>query len=228
MPTVIVPWQPSNLERERAWEWVRSFLVARYPWPIVEATHGGEPWSKSEAIMRAAVNAPDDVLVLHDADSFTVGLGDAVEHVAEHGCWAVPHGRVHRLSEAATGALLDDRPFSIQDCVTRPYSGLAGGGIVVIRRADLLRVPFDPRFRGWGGEDSSFGHAAKWLLGDPWRGTAPLVHLWHPPAERHSEREGSLNNRTLQLRWLDARTPGKVQQLVDEARTALISLGIAV
>lgn len=178
--------------------------------------------------MRAAVTAPDGVLVLHDADSFTVGLAAAVEHVAEHGGWAVPHGRVHRLSEAATSALLDDRQFSMQDCVTRPYRGLAGGGIVVVRRADLLRVPFDPRFRGWGGEDSSFGHAANLLLGAPWRGDAPLVHLWHPPAERYNEREGNLNNRTLQLRYLDARRRNVVQHLIDEAHTALLTLGISV
>lgn len=229
MPTVIVPWQPSNIGRERAWTWVRSLLVDRHPsWQIVEATDGGEPWSKSEAIMRAAVDAPDGVLVLHDADSFTDGLAAAVEHVDAHGGWAVPHERVHRLSEAATASLLAGRQFSMQDCATRPYRGLAGGGIVVIRRADLLRVPFDPRFRGWGGEDSSFGHAAKWLIGEPWRGTTPLVHLWHPPAERHSEREGSLNNRTLQLRYLDARRREVVQHLVHEARAALISLGIAI
>ena len=62
----------------------------------------------------------------------------------------------------------------------------------VPRRRHLRRHPdaydqaggFDPRFVGWGGEDTSLGAALTTLVGPPARLEASVWHLWHPGPNR--------------------------------------------
>lgn len=204
--TVIVPWQDTGCEHRRAaWRWVESRYLDRHPdWQIRVSVHAGE-WCKPAAIIEAARTA-SDLLVVADADVFCDGTAAAVDAVHAGAPWAVPHRLVHRLTPAATRAVLAGAAPAGQPCHQRPYRGTAGGGIVVLERATLLDVPPDVRFTGWGGEDGAWRDALRCLAGMEWRaGSEPLVHLWHPPQMRLNRHVGSPENVALAARYVTAR-----------------------
>lgn len=130
-------------------------------------------------------------MIVADADVWTDGIAAAVTAVASgRARWAVPHRLVRRLTENATRAVLGGAPLDGQP-TQETHPGVAGGGIVVLARDVLEGVPMDPYFEGWGQEDQAWALALTTLAGPMWRGTADLVHLWHPPAPRRSRAVGS-------------------------------------
>lgn len=162
-------------------------------------------------------SAPDGIVVLHDADCFCAGLGDAIAAVANGAAWAVPHTFVHRLTQEATASTLSGRPDMTVE--QKPYPGIVGGGIVVARRETLLEAPLDPRFIGWGQEDQSFGFAMSCLFGEPRRGHADLIHLWHPHPPRMDRKRGSPENWALRERYDKARwNRAAMRELIEEGR----------
>lgn len=207
---VVIPFDPAGDEhRARAFEFVRGNYAVRHPtWRIVSgAGDSGERWSKGAAVAGLLEQATAELLVIADADSFIADphtLAEAVHLVAvRNAAWVVPHAKVYRLTEAATAEVYAGRRPRLGKTARPPYIGLAGGGIVVVRRSDFLRAGgFDPRFLGWGGEDLSLGWALETLVGHPTRLEGSLVHLWHPhPAP-------------------DLRGSAESEALVDEYRTA--------
>lgn len=165
--------------------------------------------------MPAVESARTDIVVVADADVWCDGLPEAAEAVRDGAAWAVPHRLVHRLTETATRSLIAGG--SPDEYEQRPYPGVEGGGVIVTRRDTLLEIPLDPRFVGWGQEDVSHGVALRTLLGGCWRGTADLIHLWHPPQERLSRKVGSLQGRALGRRYFDARrSPDEMRALLAE------------
>lgn len=212
---VIVPWLGGCEHRECAREW----CLGRYPWPVTLAT-GSEPWCKARAVMPLVRASAADVVVIADADCWSEGLADAVAAVERGAVWAVPHDAVHRLTAAATEDLLAGEQASELD--EPAYRGVVGGGFVVAPRDAVLAVPMDPRFVGWGQEDRSWGMALEAVLGPPWRGSAPLVHLWHPPASRQDRVIGSMEGWRLQRRYTKARwQPEAMAALLSEAQALL-------
>jgi hypothetical protein len=158
------------------------------------------------------------MLVIADADVFVPpdALTEAAER-AQSDVAAIPHHRVHRLDQAATETFYGggweptyDRP---------PYRGVAGGGIVALRRDMYEHCPIDPRFSGWGGEDVSWGWALN-ALGHVHRGTADMWHLWHPSVR--VGQLGSPESADLVQRWRRATTRAGVllDVMLDEARGA--------
>ncbi|RCV53458.1 glycosyltransferase family protein [Marinitenerispora sediminis] len=184
---------------------------------LVGETQG--PWCKARAVAAALPFATGDLLVIADADCWSPGIDAALEAVRDGAPWAMPHGRVHRLTPDATAQVLAGvAPHPRMPVTQRPYQGWPGGGIVVVRRDVYEQAPLDPRFTGWGGEDESWAHALTTLAGPPWRGRAPLWHLWHPPQDRMSRRWGSPEARELAGRYRKAaRSPAAMRALVDEA-----------
>lgn len=200
---VVIPWMGGCEWRERA----LAFARPTWWWPTFIGSCTGE-WNKAKAVADAVGQLPDevDVLVVADADvcidQITVGL--AIEQAAL-GKWVVPHGEVRRLTAEATENLYAGRPISDLDFEDR-YRGVAGGGVVVVRRDLYEQVPLDPRFVGWGQQDTSWGFAMLTLLGREVRFDSPLIHLWHPPQERKNRRIGSEHNARLQGRYVAAKT----------------------
>ena len=200
--SVVIPWRGGCPHREAALGWVLARWRAAGHKPVVGETSTG-PWCKARAVADALSRAAGDVLVVADADVWCDGIGDAIAAVLAGAPWAVPHGQVHRLDQAATATALAgcalagrlDQP---------PYRGFEGGGLSVLPRSLYDQVPLDPRYRGWGQEDESWALALRTLAGAPWRGTAPLYHLWHPPQDRESRRWGSPDARSLYRRYLAA------------------------
>lgn len=213
----IVPWLGGCAHRERAWRWVSE----RLPYPC-RVGEGGEPWVKAQAVMPAIEASSAEIVVVHDGDVHCPGLPEAVRAVQEGALWARPHKGVFRLSCEGTQEFMAGADHESVALEQRPYRGVAGGGIVVARRETLLEIPLDPRFVGWGQEDTSWGLALDTLAGRHWRGKAPLVHLWHPSQERMDRKYGSAAGRVLWRRYCAAnKNPEAMRGLTLEAHAAL-------
>lgn len=211
MVQVVIPFAGTCRYRARALEFTRR----RYPWPV-RVCFTGLPFSKAEAINPAVHRSNADIIVLADADCETDGLAAAVEAVKQGAPWAIPHRTVLRLTEVSTDRYMRSgevaHPFD-----RRPYRGMAGGGFVVAPRKTLCEIPLDSRYIGWGQEDESQALALRTLAGDPWRGDADLIHLWHPPEPRMSRRKGSRESWQLFIRYRNAAgDPGAMRQLIEE------------
>lgn len=179
-------------------------------------------WSKGAAINPVAEQTSGEILVLADADSFVAPehLERAIGQARTNG-WAMPHSVVRRLDRESSDRVIRGIPGR-QRLERSAYPALPGGGILIVTREAWDMVGgFDPRFRGWGGEDHCIGLALRCLTGNEInsRRMAPLTHLWHPEAPNC--RRPSDNNRWLDKRYRDTRSkPDLMRGLVEEARWA--------
>ncbi|MEV6102611.1 hypothetical protein [Nocardia sp. NPDC051981] len=212
---VVIPWRAGCPHREAALAWVMNRWQQAGHRPVPGKAPVGE-WCKAAAVAAALPAVDARVLVIADADVWTDGITAAVDAVAAGEPWAIPHGPVHRLTRAATGAVLSGG--QIGGALDQPaYRGVEGGGIVVLDRDLYAEVPLDPRFRGWGQEDEAWAVALRAVAGLPWRGEAPLWHLWHPPQLRVSRRWGSRTGMALYRRYRHvARRPDAIRALIAE------------
>lgn len=220
--TVIIPWHWGLECRDRtaALDWVlgryADLLLGDASAVALSRPRDGE-WCKAAAI-RGEFERCRDIVIVGDADSWCDGIGAAVQAVRDGAPWAVPHQKVHRLTPIATAEVLRGcRQPAALPTIQRPYRGHAGGGILVARRETLEDVPPDRRFTGWGSEDCAWRDALRTLAGMEWRESKePLIHLWHPPAERDGKHETSPENHALQGRYVAARgNVGAMGELVD-------------
>jgi hypothetical protein len=218
---VVVPWRAGCPHREAAWRWVRARWDAT-GWPVTVAELPDGPWVKARAVMPAVEASSAEIVIVADADCWSPAVPEAVEAVRAGASWAMPHGRVFRFTPEVTARVLaGDEPerFGPNDTAEQPYWGVAGGGIVAIRRDVALDVPLDPRFEGWGGDDHSWGFALGTLWGYPWRSEAPVWHLWHPAQRRMTRMYGSERSEALRRRYFAAQhKPGEMRAIVDEAK----------
>lgn len=215
---VRVPFRSSPY-RDRALAWVSP--VWRGIGDLLVCRHNDGPWSKGAALASAGP-ATTDVVVVADGDVMTSGINAAIEAVRAGVAWAIPHTEVHRLTDAATRELIAGRDLPADDLAEPVYRGVLGGGIVVLRRDVYDAVPIDPRFAGWGSEDQAWARALATLYGRQWRGTAPLLHLWHPPQDRMNRKVGSTASHQLLRRYHAARRdPAAMRALLEEARACL-------
>jgi hypothetical protein len=219
---VVVPWRAGCPHRERAWSHVRRLYAEKHPgWGVIEALGPNGPWSKGSAVNPVLAEVDAEVVVVADADVWTEGLETAVYAIVCGATWAMPHQKLHRLTEDGTEAVLNGEPWGEQPLAQRAYNGVWGGGIVVGQRDVLLDCPLDPRFRGWGQDDTSWALALTSLHGPGWRGGAPLWHLWHPPQERLTRQKGSREGWQLHTRYHRARrNPVAMRELIEEGKEA--------
>ncbi len=186
---------------------------------MVVGHHDEGAWRKALAVADALTQTTASVLVVADADVWCDGLLEAIAHVANGGAWAMPHRGVLRLSERATSALLTTGEADLTDSAQPGYLGVEGGGAVALRRDVYERCPLDPRFAGWGSEDEAWGFALGTLHGPSYRVKAPLLHLWHPPAERATRSRGSRESWDLRKRYAKAiGNPTTTRALIEEGR----------
>ena len=225
MTVVVMPWRDTGCpHRQASRTWVHARFAEMHPtWPIIEAAGPDGPFSRAAAILEAVEETIGrDAVVVSDTDVWCDDLTDAVEAVHRGASWAVPHGDVCRLDEDATAAVIA-APDARQDgeritLAEAPYRGHPFGGVVVLRR-DMFDLVPDPRFVGWGQEDDSAAVALETLVGPPWRGTAPLWHLWHPAPERDDRIVGNATGWSLHLRYCAASSdPVAMRALIEEGR----------
>jgi hypothetical protein len=215
------PWRAAALGH------VLTHYSTHHPgWEVVLGAPPGPVWSKGAAVAAAAAGTTADLLVVADGDVWVspAALVEATAGAAGGG-WAVPHSYVHRLDRDATTRVYTtpggsgDRPPAGARLARAPYRGVPGGGITVITRGLYRHCPLDPRFLGWGGEDVAWGWALNRVAGPPWRGPAPLWHLWHPTSR--VGHVGSPESAALLVRWRKATThPRHLQGMLTELREA--------
>lgn len=204
---VVMPLGGACWHRQTNAEVVARRWCQEHPeWPLAAPqAPPGAPWIKARVVTPAVEATNADIVIVTDADVWCEAKATvaAVRAVADGAPWAIPHAKVLRLTPAAS-ARWRSVPFihpGPDDLDEVPYTGTASGGLCVYRRSVYLDCPLDPRFVGWGGEDHSAGYALATLHGPPWRGHRPLIHLWHPPAERVDRRVGSAENEALRRRY---------------------------
>jgi hypothetical protein len=219
---VIISWRPGDPQRERNLRWVLE-KWERVGWSVTLTGQGNTgPWCRAADVTPAVEASSADIIVVADADCWTDGIHDAVDAVQRRAPWAVPHLMLCRLGPTATDLVLaGGRPEDQDEFSERPYKGHPAGTLFVIPRATYLDLPLDPRFVGWGQEDDAANLCWSLLLGKPWRGTAPLWHLFHEPQPRRSRGIGNDANLQLYRRYKAARHhPDRMQALVNEAKEA--------
>lgn len=226
---IVIPWQRGQGEdRRTACRMVEFWLEGELEQFDATVRRGvlayGRPWCKAAAVARALDGATAPVLVVHDADVLVEpgALVSAITAVQDGAPWAMPHGTVRRLTERSSELVYSGWPLTGGlSLAERAYRGVAGGGVVVLPRVTYDDVPLDPRFVGWGQEDTSWSKALRVLAGEPVRFDGTLWHLWHEPQRRDSRRYGSPNSRALAERYrLALRSPAAMRQLVEDGKAA--------
>lgn len=226
---VVVPFASEDPQRIAAWKWVRNRYETDYPeWEIVTGTCE-TPFCKALAVQDALSNTDADLLVVADSDVWCADLALVAKVADGTYDWALPHRQIYRLNRIASQLVYDGA--DIHETASRPhmlaerwYDGMVGGGIIILPRDLYERVPLDPLFQGWGGEDESWGRALKTLAPRPSHGSARLWHLFHEPQPRMNRRMGNVENRKRTERYIAAEgNPTAMKSLVGEARCLLTS-----
>lgn len=201
--TAVVPWTPGCPYRERSWRFVRAQLEA-FGFEVIEGRSPDGPYNRAWAILDGAMRASNEIIVVHDAD-VVVPLGLAIHHLERGRSWAVPHGNVWRLTRESSAEYLDVGTYLPHMETEEIHRGNETGTCVLLRRESLDAAPPDVRFVGWGHEDDAWQCALRTMVGAPWRGSAPLHHLWHPPQPRQNRNFGSRANIDLARRYRHAK-----------------------
>jgi len=220
--SVIIPWRAGCPHREAAMEFTVARLAREHPdWQVTLVDSTSDKFSRTEAIQRGMLKSFGKIIVVHDSDMIATGLDQAVALCAQGTSWVRPHGFMHRLTPEATQSVLEgaDARGLLDDCHEKPYRSLDCAGVVVLRREVVENVPPDPRFRGWGGEDEAWQHALRTLVGAPVVIDEPMIHLWHPPAERKSRAVGNDENQALLEQYQAARGQRERMRRLVEGRT---------
>lgn len=179
-----------TIDRQHNWEHVRLHYRTHHPnYEIVEGHCPSAQWCKGAAIQNALRHTGAEILVIADADCIIdpYWLTSCVELVRNGAPWAVPHRMVNRLTEDATRLFLEEKingqlGFDANILTRERYEGVAGGGIVVLRRIHYDAIGGIPQaFIGWGSEDRALGLLCEKLLGPCARGEGELIHLYHHP-----------------------------------------------
>lgn len=220
---VLIPYGNETPWRKRALEHVKTWYSQELESASIRTGFRSGPWCKARAVSDALAGGSEEILVIADADCITPGLKDAVRAVRNGSAWAVPHLKVYRMGQVASNHIFDGvNPGSLTGKIRwldqAPYKGYEGGGITVLRRETYLNAPLDPWFTGWGQEDEAWAHALNGLHGKPWRGVAPLYHLWHEKPPRITRYAGSTESVARLKLYQDARLDGSWDGLLKDAR----------
>ncbi len=166
----------------------------------------GMAFSKSVAVNNAASRAHGDIFVIIDADGYIDPK--AILYCAkeirwakkkERKLWFIPYRQFFRLTENASQKLLDSKPKHPYYFPTPPdkndyietsdFKGTSGskfghwyGALIQIMSREAFEEVggWDPRFRGWGGEDHAAMRAMDTLYWPHKTLPGKVLHIWHP------------------------------------------------
>ncbi len=220
---VLIPYGNGTPWRDRALEYVTTWYGRELKNPRILQGSGSQPWCKAKAVADALTRSTEQVLIIADADCVTPGLAQAVRAVQNGAPWAVPHLKVYRMGQQASRHIFDGvTPGSLTGknmwLDQSPYKGYEGGGITVLRREVYQDCPLDPAFTGWGQEDEAWALALNGLYGPPWRGKAPMYHLWHEKPVRVSRYTGSQASAARLALYREARIHSAWDPLLQDGR----------
>jgi hypothetical protein len=231
--SLIIPFRDDDGSRTVVKEWIVARWSHHVPEAqiVVHADDGGVPFSKTLAVNLAFEQTTGDVVGILDADVWIepAHTWEAVDRIARgEARWVIPASRVFRYTEAATARLLAQDP-------TLPLPPRRRGDFESIRKIwGLFHLfprsafealgGFDPRFRGWGGEDSAAIVAMDTIWGPHTRLPHDLFHLYHPNVTDSAGDSiwvgQTARNTGLRDRYASARDdPEAMRAILAEART---------
>ena len=239
MISVLIPYRRVDDRRHKLYEWTKlqwRRMRTESNLQVVVGSCPAGPWRKALAYADALERALGDIIVFADADCFFPQAGEAINMLARGDSeWVRTADEVRRLTDLGTKAVLEG--WTVQDAEQRfgldepAYTHEAAGAGTILWRADAERVPLDPRFEGWGHEDSAWADALTTLVGHgAYCPGSICYHLWHEPQARLSRVVGS--RESLRLRRRYGRALGDVEamtallgefQVRDECRSAIPS-----
>jgi predicted glycosyltransferase involved in capsule biosynthesis len=148
---------------------------------VVVCDDGGDPFSRGASINAGAEEAAADTFVICDADLLVPErqLLQALNLGFEDGM-VMPFNEYRYLDKADTRRVQDGADPSMSMLPKFVMSNSVGGCCVIDSFAFWAVGGFDPRFRGWGGEDRAFHSAIDTMVGNVIRIDGPAYHLWHP------------------------------------------------
>lgn len=191
----LIPFRDADGTRTQPKDWILARWQHHYPEAefIVEPDDGVDPFNKSLAVNAAAKKATGDVFAILDADTWieqrwmTEGLGQ----IERTGRWVIPARRSLRLTRDFSDTVMqtqphEDLPPIINRRSTVEQAGLVAGFLHLVPRKAFEAVGgMDERFRGWGGEDTSFMRALDVVHGKHIQGHGVVVSLWHERPRQH-------------------------------------------
>lgn len=214
MTLVIVPYRADGGHRDRLWAHLHTHYWSRLPYEVARGEHTDGPFNRSAAINTAAARRWG-VAVVADADTWVPPrqLAAAITIANRTGRLVAAFTSVVELDRQCTEALLAGRgditTLGVERIRTAPLE-IQSSMLVIPRRLWDAVGPFDTRFRGWGGEDNAWWHAATLIGGQPRRVDGPAFHLWHEPGCRNKNTPEYRANLALWQRYAATRT---VEQL---------------
>lgn len=177
--SILIPHDGTKLTKAHAFVerwWVEHVNNAE----LVYGVNTDTPYNRAAAINAAAAQATGDVFIITDKDLVYPGVRHAIQRVAKGGAAWVMSAQLVRLGKMPTAMLVNGAALSPSLAYSNGTEAhRSAGGVVVCRAADFRKVGgLDPRFRGWGAEDTCFFLAMRTLVGKPER-RGSQWHLWH-------------------------------------------------
>jgi hypothetical protein len=192
--SLLVPFrEDASGTRTAPFEWLRAYYRAHLPAAeIVVGECAGDPYSKSIAVNDAARRSAGDIFAILDADTWlsprVIERCAAAIRTSGAGLWFLPHRASYELCREDTAC--DPAQYDSFGVPTRYERRVdRGPGQALIISADGFSTVggFDPRFRGWGGEDRAFVRAADTLYAEHRRTRDWILSLWHERPGGHSK-----------------------------------------
>ncbi len=203
--SLLVPFRADDAHRTAVWNFLKAYWM--YHLPDAEIVMGRDPlsvsgdlpFSKSVAVNDAFAHSKGDVIVVVDADAFVPAhvITECAARIRatrhnDVALWFIPYSHIFRITQEETAEILESNPRhfhmecppdpdDIEDSTGSAFGHRYGALIQIYPREGFEAVGcWDPRFRGWGGEDVSFLRAMDTLF-SVHKGIPGCVdHLWHP------------------------------------------------
>lgn len=180
------------------------------------------PFNKAKLLNIGAAIASHPVLALHDGDlivkeNYLAQCSDALDHYE-----VIRPGRfIFYMTKESTGRYFESTKIDSTTVQRFDIEFVAQNTPmpIVIRKESYWRIGgHDESFQGWGGEDVEF-HSRCSSLCLSNAGFAPIIHLWHPPAQ---QKESGHRNHQQQIDKLATPIDRRIEQLVDIAQATYL------
>lgn len=207
--SLLVPFHSTDKKSQRTknWAWLKKYWECRLPGAeivmgIDRRSHldPAVPFSKSCAVNDAARKAHGDIFVIVDADGYVddeavLTCASRIRRARKkgHRLWFVPYRQFYRLTKKCSKHVIESDPcrplrfttppehHCIQNTSGSQHGHWFGALIQIMPREAFEEVGgWDPRFRGWGGEDHAAMRAMDTLYWHHKTLPGQVLHIWHP------------------------------------------------
>lgn len=184
--SVLMTWRPRNPDRERTFPYI--FNHYRQTFPDAQFILCDDPnpnFNRGRALIEGVREAAGETLLFADADCWISpeALHRGVQLAPQVASFVVPFFTVNYLDKVATELVLQgvspDSPDLIENYERQWLKPTTGICNIVQKDRYLSSGGFDPRFDGWGFEDSAWGMAMETFYGEIHYDHVPAYHLYH-------------------------------------------------